>query len=49
MNEDRIAESPSWNDPRGEVMKTPDDVTAMVRLKACGWGIKRIARELGCM
>ena len=29
-------------------MKTPDDVAAMVRLKACGWGIKRIARELGC-
>jgi transposase len=48
MNEGRITESPSWNDPRGEVMKTPDDVAAMVRLKACGWGIKRIARELGC-
>ena len=48
MNEDRIIESPSWNDPRREVMKTPDDVAAMVRLKACGWGIKRIARELGC-
>ncbi|MGF1641234.1 MAG: IS21 family transposase [Rhodospirillales bacterium] len=30
------------------VMKTPDEVAAMVRLKACGWGIKRIARELGC-
>jgi transposase len=29
-------------------MKTPDDVAAMVRLKACGWGLKRIARELGC-
>lgn len=29
-------------------MKTPDEVAAMVRLKACGWGIKRIARELGC-
>src|SRR5687768_4626841 len=29
-------------------MKTPDDVVAMLRLKACGWGIKRIARELGC-
>jgi len=48
MNEERIAGSPSWNDPRGQVMKTPDDVAAMVRLKACGWGIKRIARELGC-
>lgn len=48
MNEERIAGSPSWNDPRGEAMKTPDDVAAMLRLKACGWGIKRIARELGC-
>jgi hypothetical protein len=48
MNEERIAGSPSWSDPRGQVMKTPDDVAAMVRLKACGWGIKRIARELGC-
>jgi transposase len=29
-------------------MKTPDDVAAMLWLKACGWGLKRIARELGC-
>jgi hypothetical protein len=29
-------------------MKTPDDVAEMLRLKACGWGLKRIARELGC-
>jgi len=29
-------------------MKTPDDVAAMLRLKECGWGVKRIARELGC-
>src|SRR5512145_1814287 len=48
MHEERIGESPSWIDPRGQVMKTPDDVAAMLRLKACGWGIKRIARELGC-
>src|SRR4051794_4792683 len=27
-------------------MKTPDDVA--LRLRACGWGLKRIARELGC-
>jgi hypothetical protein len=26
MDEERIAESPSWSDPRGEAMKTPDDV-----------------------
>lgn len=48
MDEQRITERPSWNDPRGQEMKTPEDVAAMVRLKACGWGIKRIARELGC-
>lgn len=48
MNAEGMAASPSWNDPRGEVMKTPGDVAAMVRLRACGWGIKRIARELGC-
>ena len=48
MNEERISESPSWSDPRGQVMKTPDDVAEMLRLKACGWGLKRIARELGC-
>jgi hypothetical protein len=48
MNEDRITESPSWSDPWGQVMKTPDDVADMLRLKACGWGLKRIARYLGC-
>ena len=34
--------------PRREVMQTPDEVAAMLRLKALGWGIKRIAKELGC-
>jgi hypothetical protein len=48
MNEERITESPSWNDPRGQVMKTPDDVAEMLRLRACGWGLKQIARQLGC-
>ena len=33
---------------RREVMQTPEEVAAMLRLKALGWGIKRIARELGC-
>ena len=47
MNEERITESPSWSDPRGQVMKTPDDVAEMLRLKACGWGLKRIARHAG--
>ncbi|KMO13672.1 IS21 family transposase [Methylobacterium platani] len=36
------------DDPRRAEMKTPDDVTAMRRLKALGWGAKRIAAELGC-
>jgi len=29
-------------------MKAPDDVGEMLRLKGCGWGVKRIARHLGC-
>ena len=48
MHEERITESHPWSDPRGQAMKTPDDVEAMLRLKACGWGMKRIAAELGC-
>jgi transposase len=48
MEDARITGSPSWNDPRGQVMKRPEDVDEMLRLKACGWGLKRIARELGC-
>ena len=48
MNEERITQNPSWSDPRGQVMKTPDDVAEMLRLRACGWGVKRIARQLGC-
>src|SRR3954452_19838711 len=32
---------------RGDEMRTPDEVAAMLRLKALGWGIKRIARGLG--
>jgi transposase len=29
-------------------MRTPDEVAAMLRLSALGWGSKRIAAELGC-
>lgn len=32
---------------RGEAMHSPEDVAAMLRLKSCGWGARRIARELG--
>ena len=35
-------------DQRRAVMKAPDEVSAMLRLKALGWGSKRIAAELGC-
>src|ERR1700752_5190365 len=48
MKEERITEGSSWRDPRGQAMKTPDDVAEMLRLRACGWGLKRIARERGC-
>ena len=33
---------------RGEAMREPDEVAAMVRLKQLGWGVRRIAAELGC-
>jgi transposase len=29
-------------------MQTPDEVAAMLRLKRLGWGVRRIAKELGC-
>jgi len=49
MEEERITESALQDEVlRGQVMKTPDDVAAMLRLKSLGWGAKRIARELGC-
>lgn len=34
--------------PRREVMQAPEEVAAMMRLKALGWGVRRIASELGC-
>jgi hypothetical protein len=34
--------------PRREAMQTPEEVAAMLRLKALGWGVRRIAGELGC-
>jgi hypothetical protein len=29
-------------------LRTPDDVARMLQLHALGWGVRRIARELGC-
>jgi transposase len=39
---------PLTDDQRRDVMRAPDEVSAMLRLKALGWGSKRIAGELGC-
>jgi transposase len=33
---------------RGEQMREPDEVAAMIRLYRLGWGVKWIAKELGC-
>jgi transposase len=44
----RGEEALRMDDLRRDAMKAPDDVAAMVRLKALGWGSKRIAAELGC-
>ena len=47
MNELRKDLSPTVMSGRVE-MQTPDEVSALLALKACGWGSKRIAAELGC-
>ena len=40
--------SPQQDVLRGEGMRTPDEVAAMLRLWSLGWGTKRIAAEFGC-
>ena len=47
MTEDVTVPSP-LDELRRDAMKAPDEVSAMLRLKALGWGSKRIAAELGC-
>src|ERR1700677_1431009 len=42
------ADSPRLEQPRGDLVETPEDVAAMLRLHDLGWGTRRIARELGC-
>jgi hypothetical protein len=42
MTEDTWVTSPV-DEQRRDVMKVPDDVSAMLRLKALRWGSKRIA------
>jgi len=45
--EERV-QAPRGELPRREVMQTPEEVAAMLGLKALGWGVRRIAGELGC-
>lgn len=47
MAED-VQAAPHSEAVRREVMRTPDDVSVMLRLHRLGWGLKRIASELGC-
>src|ERR1700741_236232 len=46
--EESVEAVPRGELPRSEVMQTPAEVAAMLRLKALGWGVRRIAGELGC-
>src|SRR5579871_2182348 len=43
-----VQDLPRADDPRRGEMRTPDDVSAMMKLKELGWGAKKIAAELGC-
>ncbi len=43
-----MQEAPQTDVLRRDEMRTPDEVSAMVSLKGLGWGVKRIAAELGC-
>ena len=45
---DEVSVSPPELDGRRQVMRHPDEVTAMLRLHGLGWGTRRIAAELGC-
>ena len=40
--------APQVDGLRREDMRTPDEVAAMLRLHALGWGTRRIAAEFGC-
>jgi transposase len=46
--EDLVSVAPPVIDGRREGMRAPDEVAAMLRLHALGWGTRRIAAELGC-
>jgi transposase len=42
-----VQRAPQAESLRGDVMRTPDEVAAMERLRALGFGTRRISRELG--
>ena len=48
MNEAKNAGLPPTGMSGRFDMRAPDEVSAMLALKSCGWGTKRIAAELGC-
>ena len=39
--------SPRLDDPRGDEMKAPEDVSAMMKLKELGWGTNGSRRNWG--
>jgi DNA-binding NarL/FixJ family response regulator len=39
---------PEQRTRKEEIMQTPEAVAAMQRLYGLGWGLRRIAEELGC-
>ena len=45
---DQVGVSLAVMDGRRQVMRTPDEVAAMLRLHGLGWGTRRIAAEVGC-
>src|SRR5215213_9376326 len=46
--DDRVSVAPPGAEGRRRGMRMPDEVAAMLRLQALGWGTRRIAAELGC-
>jgi transposase len=47
MDEAGVIQGSALVEARRVRMRTPDEVAAMLALKARGWGVKRIAREFG--
>src|SRR6476620_152741 len=45
---DQVGVVPPVADGRGQWMRMPDEVAAMLRLRDLGWGTRRIAAEFGC-